>query len=88
VTRHKGGSAAWRDPSGIENASPEQRVLAAIIRLAVLDARAGDAEAADWLMEDAPVWLVYVTPAHVDAADVHARLLRAGHIVLPQPVTA
>ncbi len=76
MPRTKDSRPNWDDPSGVETASPEQRLLAAIIRLAVVDARAGDVEAALWLHNAAPVWLAYITPKHVDPDDIHNRLLR------------
>ena len=73
MPRRKGNAAiAWRDPAGIENASPEQRLLGAVIRLAVLDAQQGDDAAIDWLTNDLPAWLEFVTPVWMDIGVVHA----------------
>lgn len=71
------GSFAWNDPAGIESATPEQKLLVALIRQAVVDARAGDMDAQLWLIEDAPAWLPCLLPEDCDPDDIHEALLRA-----------
>lgn len=88
MPRQKGnGSVAWRDPAGITSTSPEQRLLAALIRLTVHDARAGDAEAVARLLSDARGWLAYITPEHCDPPDIHETLLRIAGCRVSVPST-
>ena len=63
----------------IESASPEQRLAAAVIRQALLDANAGSTKARRWLHDDAMFWLVFITPPTHDLEEIHARLLDRLH---------
>jgi hypothetical protein len=57
--------------------APERSLLAACLKLAVDDARCGDASARAWLA--APVarsWLAWLLPEHGDLDAVHATLLK------------
>lgn len=83
MPRRKGAAVGtFHDPAGIESAEPHARLLAAIIRQAVADARDGDEDARSWLIEDAPGWLPYVVPEDCDLAEIHESLLRvAGYAV-------
>lgn len=55
---------------------PELALIAAVVRQAVVDARAGNAEARRWLASDACVrWLSWLVPDHTDPAAVQARLV-------------
>jgi uncharacterized membrane protein len=59
----------------IDDALPEQRLAAAVIRQALLDANAGSRPVHQWLRDDASTWLTLITPPSVDVVAVHARLL-------------
>lgn len=67
-------------PAGVIHAvagqEPERALVAAIVRQAVDDARAGDAEARAWLAGPACLrWLAWLTPDHADPAAVQAQLV-------------
>ncbi|ACZ39684.1 hypothetical protein [Sphaerobacter thermophilus] len=55
---------------------PERALVAAIVRQAVDDARAGDAEARAWLGSEACArWLAWLVPDGADPAAVQAQLV-------------
>lgn len=62
---------------GSRVASPEMELIAAMIRVAVEDARAGDQEARAWVGSGAcHAWLSWLAPAGVDAEGLHERLMK------------
>ena len=67
-------------PAGVIHAvagqEPERALVAAIVRQAVDDARAGDAEARAWLASEACArWLAWLVPDHADPAAAQAQLV-------------
>lgn len=61
---------------GVAGEAPERALIAAIVRQAVDDARAGDAEARQWLAGPACLrWLGWIAPDHADPAAVQAQLV-------------
>ena len=67
-------------PAGVIHAeaaaAPELALVAAIVRQAVDDARAGDAEARAWLASEACArWLAWLVPDGADPAAVQAQLV-------------
>ncbi len=59
----------------VGNASPEQRLAAALVADALDASRAGDPEALRWLEHCAPAWLGFITPDTTNPEDVHRALL-------------
>ena len=72
-SRRPSGHSAWE----VEQASPEQRLIAAMLALAVDDAVGGDEAAARWIREEAPDWLIWLINdgSTVDAREVHRAML-------------
>jgi hypothetical protein len=58
----------------ISDASPEQKLLAAVFIYAMRDARRGDAEARSWLATNGAGVLAFLVPRDVDADALLARL--------------
>lgn len=72
------GAGALDAIHAVATLSPERALLAAVIRLAVEDATAGDGEARQWLASEACArWLAWLVPDGVDAAGVQQRILAA-----------
>lgn len=59
----------------IDDATPEQRLVAALIVSAMRDARAGDPQALRWLHSEGQGYLELLTPSGLDVAVLQRRLL-------------
>lgn len=59
----------------IDGATPEQRLLAALVLGALRDAERGDAEARRWLARHGPGVLAYLVPPGVDVAALLRRVV-------------
>lgn len=63
-------------------ADPELKFAAALIAMAIEDARDGDSEAYRWLEHCSPRWLYAITPDGDDLDMIHERLL--GTVTRPE----
>lgn len=77
-SRHRGDLAGIL---GVESASGERKLIAAMVADAIAGARAGDVTDWQWLRDASLPWLWYLAPEGISAETLRARILS----MIPEP---